>query len=297
MLEPTVGMEGKQRRLPGAGKAKTLPGVLPGQLALPFGGEAPKAGRNAAPRPRAEIRREAPGRRLRVGSGRALEEVRLEQSLAGHIPSGKALNLKLTDNRYSMVAVRRAPVGYRVRVHRMFAGATPHLVRALARYVVHNDRRASVVLGDYIEKNKHIIRQQPRRPRKLTVRTAGRFHDLQAIYDRLNAEYFAGQMKAQITWGPAVKRRGRQRSIKMGSFSVEDRVIRIHPALDQPGVPGYFVAWIVFHEMLHGKYEVIRVGGRRCFHPKEFLEEERTFAEYHRACAWERANIDRLLGG
>ena len=30
----------------------------------------------------------------------------------------------------------------------------------------------------------------------------------------------------------------------MGSFAVEDRIIRIHPALDQDCVPDYFVASI-----------------------------------------------------
>ena len=75
----------------------------------------------------------------------------------------------------------------------------------------------------------------------------------------------------------------------MGSFAVEDRVIRIHPALDQACVPDYFVAWIVFHEMLHGKHEVKRENGRRRFHTPEFLEEERQFPDYDRACAWEKA--------
>ena len=37
----------------------------------------------------------------------------------------------------------------------------------------------------------------------------------------------------------------------MGSYSVEDRLIRIHPTLDRPDVPRYYVAWIVYHEMLH----------------------------------------------
>lgn len=266
-------------------------------------GAASLAGCPPAPRSRREPRRSTAARRLRLPAAtsgepeRPLDEQRLEHALAGHLPPGKSLSLTLTDNRYSMVAVRRAPSGYRVRIHRMFAGVEPRMVRALARYVVHNDRRASGLLGDYIERNKHIIKQQPRRPRKITIRTAGRYHDLQAIYDRLNGEYFANKIEARITWGPSLSRRRRRRSIKMGSFSVEDRVIRIHPALDQAGVPGYFVAWIVFHEMLHGKHEVTRVGGRRCFHTKEFLAEERTYGEYPRACAWEKRNIDRLLGG
>jgi hypothetical protein len=130
----------------------------------------------------------------------------------------------------------------------------------------------------------------------VVLRTAGRAHDLRAIYDRLNREYFDGKLDARITWGSAPRRQRPRRSIKMGSFAVEDRLIRIHPVLDHASVPDYFVAWIVFHEMLHGKYEVIRKGDRRCFHTKEFIAEERTFRDYQRACAWERANMDRLLG-
>ncbi|MFL5305099.1 MAG: hypothetical protein ACJ8F1_07785 [Polyangia bacterium] len=216
-------------------------------------------------------------------------------ALALYLPPGKTLELRLTNNHYSMISVRRKSDGYRLRLHQMFVGAEPRVVRALARYVVHNDRRASTLLGEYIEQNQHIIRQQARRPRRLTLRTTGKFHDLQAIFDRLNTERFDSSLDARITWGPTTSRRQRRRSIKMGSFAVEDRIIRIHPALDQACVPDYFVAWIVFHEMLHGKHEVRRENGRRRFHTPAFLAEERLFADYDRACAWEKQNLDRLL--
>jgi predicted metal-dependent hydrolase len=218
-------------------------------------------------------------------------------ALALYLPPGKTLELRLTNNHYSMISVRRKLDGYRLRLHHMFIGAGQRIVRALARYVVHNDRRASALLGEYIEQNQHIIRQQVRQPRKVRLRTAGSYHDLKAIFDRLNAQRFEGKLEARITWGPVSDRKRRRRSIKMGSFAVEDRIIRIHPALDQAHVPDYFVSWIVFHEMLHGKHEVLRKDGRRRFHTKEFLAEERTFADYDRACAWEKANLDRLLRG
>jgi hypothetical protein len=223
--------------------------------------------------------------------------VQLEECLRAHLPAGRGLRVTLTDNRYTMVMVRRAPERYSVRLHRMFAAAEPKLARAIARYVVFNDPRASAVIGAFIEKHQHIIRARPRRSPSLVMRPLGAAHDLQAIYQRLNALHFGGNLTARITWGVAPRRELPRRSIKMGSFAVEDRIIRIHPVLDHASVPDYFVAWIVFHEMLHGKYAVIRRGGRRCFHSKEFLAEERTFPDYDRACAWERANIDRLLGG
>lgn len=272
------------------------------QLVLPFIGRGarPEADGPAVSTSRRALRgttgRTTAPRRVRWRDERAVEERAMEETLLGLLPPGKALQLTLTDNRYSMVAVRRLPDGYRVRLHRMFAAAEPRLVRALARYVVHNDARASALLGEHIERHKHQIRQQPRQTRTLVLRTAGAHHDLQVIFDALNQAHFGGALDARITWGPAAKARGRRRSIKMGSFSVEDRIIRIHPALDQPDVPGYFVAWIVFHEMLHGKHAVVRVGGRRCFHPPAFLDDERGFPDYERATAWERANIDKLLG-
>jgi predicted metal-dependent hydrolase len=281
------------------------PLVLAGQLALPFTLEGSTSeaaiGPRSAPRPRTLLARTGgarPARPLRAlePSERSPEELALEQRLADRIPKGRALSVRLTDNRYTMVMVRRAPSEYVVRLHRMFADADGALVRAIARYVVANDARASAVIGAFIERNQHVIAQQPQRQRRVVVRTAGRCHDLQAMFDQLNHEYFGGALQARITWGSAPRRLRPRRSIKMGSFAVEDRLIRIHPVLDDPGVPNYFVAWIVFHEMLHGKFEVVRKGDRRCFHSKEFLAEERTFRDYERASAWERANIDRLLG-
>ena len=177
-------------------------------------------------------------------------------ALGLYLPPGKTLELRLTDNHYSMISVRRKQDGYRLRLHHMFVGAGARVVRALARYVVHNDRRASALLGEFIEEHQHVIRKQVRAPRQVRLRTAGQHHDLQAIYDRLNAHRFDGKLEARITWGPVSDRKRRRRSIKMGSFAVEDRLIRIHPALDQAIVPEYFVSWIVFHEMLHGKHEI-----------------------------------------
>jgi hypothetical protein len=176
----------------------------------------------------------------------------------------------------------------------MFAEAEPRMVRALARYVVHNDQRASALLGEFIERHQHMIAKAPRRSQPAVLRTRGRVHDLGVIFDRINHRYFGGRHEARITWGPT-RRVERQRSLKVGSYSVEDRLIRVHPVLDQEMVPGYFLEWIVFHEMLHGKHAIRRVGSRRSFHPTAFSQEEQRFAEYGRARLWERANMERLF--
>lgn len=227
---------------------------------------------------------------------RPSEEVQLEHGLSTYLPPGKSVALRLTENRYAIISVKRGCDFYRVRVHRMFVSAEPRLVRALARYVVHNDARASALLGDFIEQNQHLIARRPRRKQRRVLRTRGRVHDLGAIFDRLNHRYFADRHKARITWGPT-RRVRQQRSLRVGSYSVEDRLIRVHPVLDQEMVPAYFLEWIVFHEMLHGTHAVRRVGRRRSFHPPQFAHAERRFADYGRARLWEQANRERLLGG
>jgi len=247
---------------------------------------------------RRQLRPEAAPRqaRLPVPDDLQIHERALASALRPYLPPGKALELRLTNNHYSMISVRRKSDGYRLRLHRMFAGAAPRTMRALARYVVHNDRRASRLLGEFIERHQHIIKSQTQPTRRIALRTTGRHHDLQSIFDGLNADRFAGALDARITWGASSSVRAR-RSIKMGSFAVEDRVIRIHPVLDQPDVPEYFVRWIVFHEMLHGKHDILRKGARRVFHSQAFLDDERTYPDFARATEWERANLDRLLGG
>jgi predicted metal-dependent hydrolase len=224
----------------------------------------------------------------------------LEHRIAQHVPEAR-LALAVTDNRYTMISVKREKGLYRLRLHHMFLDAEPEVVRALGKYVARNDRDASRLLGHFIDINQRKIRRQRRhlrRPPAVTIETRGEVHDLQDIYDDLNLRYFADCIDARITWGqrnpPGAKRR-RRNSIKMGSYSVEDRLIRIHPSLDRMFVPREFVEWIVYHEMLHQKHDIPIIGGRRIFHTEEFMAEEASFEHYEDARQWERDNLDRLL--
>jgi hypothetical protein len=110
-------------------------------------------------------------------------------------------------------------------------------------------------------------------------------------------------VNAVITWGKHSTRRRRdvagrkaaRSTIKLGSYSGVERLIRIHPSLDRKWVPRYFVAYIVYHEMLHHVIPASRGLGRTLLHPPEFLAREREFRHYERAIAWERRYIGRLL--
>ncbi|MBA2538643.1 MAG: hypothetical protein H0V17_03335 [Deltaproteobacteria bacterium] len=220
----------------------------------------------------------------------------LERRIRAHLSKGR-VQVTLTDNRYTMISVRRVTKErrYEVRLHHMFADADPVITRALARYIADNDAEASRVLGDFIDDNSGHVKGRARRAPATVLFTAGEFHDLRQIFDELNARYFDNKIEASITWGARTGKVRRRNSIKMGSYSVEDRLIRIHRSLDREFVPRFFVAWIVFHEMLHQVHDIRVKNGRREFHSKEFMADEAHFDQYEEARSWERRHLDAIL--
>ena len=239
------------------------------------------------PSPRVELE---PDRLVRVW--RRVLERRLRSRLKARV------QIELHDNTHTMITFRRSRGGWRMRLHHMFLAATDDVLTALARYVGWADAEASVHLDRFIERNKIFIRKvtPAQLRRRLRIDPVGDHHDLQDIFLQLNRRYFDEQIAATITYGPAPRARGTRKSIKMGSYSAETKVIRIHPALDQRQVPRFFVEWIVFHEMLHHVHRARRgEDGRRCVHTPEFLAQERTFHDFRRAQRWEDENLDFLL--
>ena len=150
------------------------------------------------------------------------------------------------------------------------------------------------MLGDFIDANADAVRGK-KKPTAPVLITTGDHHDLRTIFDELNARYFDNTIDAAITWGARTGAPRRRTSVKMGSYSVEERLIRIHRSLDRGFVPRFFVEWIVFHEMLHQVHDIKVKNGRREFHSKAFLDAEAGFDRYVEARAWERANLDALL--
>ncbi len=226
---------------------------------------------------------------IHEGARQALER-RLELAFGGPVQLG------VTDNRRRMVTQTRSRGRLRVRLHMMFLGASERVKNALVAYVVHGEREGSQIVGEFIEQNLHRIRASRIAPGQL--RTAGQVHDLDAILHDVNQRYFGGTVSdVLITWGRATSPRSNSKrtSIKLGSYSATERLIRIHPALDQRWVPRYFVQYIVYHELLHHLVPEARVAGRTLLHPPEFQRREQDFQKLSRALTWEQKHIDRLL--
>jgi hypothetical protein len=224
------------------------------------------------------------------GARQALER-RLSQAYHGLVL------LSVTDNTRHMVSHTVQAGILQARIHHMFLDAPPVVQEALARYVVKGERAASAIVGKYIEDNGNRIRAC--RPVVTPLVTQGKCHDLHPLYHAINDKYFGGAVDALITWGrrtSPTKDRAR-RTIKLGSYSATERLIRVHPVLDRAWVPRYFVSYIVYHEMLHHVIPSSHGSGRRMLHPPVFQARERLFRDFDRAHAWERAHIGRLLRG
>lgn len=126
----------------------------------------------------------------------------------------------------------------------------------------------------------------------------GEYFDLREIFDRLHARYFCRAAVLDgytIAWGRRRRLPPREYFV-FGSIQEDDRLIRIHPLLDAPWVPGWFLDYVVYHEMLHAIVpDEFLPGGRRRVHTAEFVRREQLFAHYRKARRWEDANLTRFL--
>ncbi len=132
--------------------------------------------------------------------------------------------------------------------------------------------------------------------RPLLAELPGRYFDLRAIFNKLNAKYFGNSLRRyRIIWG----RRRRQRPrlyLTFATIQEEDRVIRVHPLLDAAFVPRWFLEYVLYHEMLHAKVpDEPLPSGRRRVHTARFRELERRFPLYTRARRWEAENLRRFF--
>lgn len=139
---------------------------------------------------------------------------------------------------------------------------------------------------------------RPRLPlqRQLELDTEGRYFDLRALFEKLNTRHFGNRLRGyKIAWGRRRRQRPREYFV-FGTIQEEDRIIRINPWLDQAFVPGWFLEYVLYHEMLHAVVPDVPLrDGRRRVHTAEFNRREREYRFYKRARRWEEENLARFL--
>ena len=224
---------------------------------------------------------------------------------------GRLAELVLTNNRSTIMTAKwvaepanlALPPEQRalsLRLQGCFAFAPMPVLVAVARFAQAGHRPR--VRERYLEVLRSYSQQYsaPARSRRLVTR--GQHHDLVLLRDRLNRDYFNGELDVAITWGRALPSSGcgtgRSRarcSIELGSYSHDDNLIRIHRLLDRSTVPGFVVESVVHHELVHAALPLRVIGGRRQLHGSDFRQLERRYAHLAEAEAWLDRHLAELL--
>jgi hypothetical protein len=168
-----------------------------------------------------------------------------------------------------------------VRMTDLLAGAPAPVIEALAFILIGKLYRKTIprlyahryrlyMNRKDVRRQAHLVRQI--RGRKFISGPKGTHHDLEAVFQRLNAQFFDGMLgQPMLGWS-----RGESRSM-LGHFDPSHNAIIISRIFDRPQVPALGLEYVMFHEMLHLRYPVDHAGARRRVHTKEFREAEKKF--------------------
>lgn len=112
-------------------------------------------------------------------------------------------------------------------------------------------------------------------------------HHLESLAAEIHRTYFFKYSPLRVRWGHNIARK-RRRSIRLGSYNHITLEIRIHPSLNSPRIPAFFIQSVIHHEYLH---HVLGANHNRRFHAHE-----RQFRYHRESKEWLRRNLFGLLG-
>ena len=118
--------------------------------------------------------------------------------------------------------------------------------------------------------------------------------DIDAMFERLNREYFNGKIQATVKWGRDVKTQNK-RGFRYGSYDENKKLIRLHPRLKQKFVPLYVLELTLYHEMCHQFAPSYKKNGSWQSHHPEFKKKEKEYRNFKDARNWEKNNWHKLL--
>jgi predicted SprT family Zn-dependent metalloprotease len=112
-------------------------------------------------------------------------------------------------------------------------------------------------------------------------------HHLDSLAAEIHRTYFFKYPPLRVRWGHNITRK-RRRSIRLGSYNHVTLEIRIHPSLNSPRIPAFFIQSVIHHEYLH---HVLGANHNRRFHAHE-----RQFRYHRESKEWLRRHLFGLLG-
>lgn len=176
-----------------------------------------------------------------------------------------------------------------VRISDLLEGAPDDVLSSLAHMLIaklyrkaigreHSLRYRRYVSSHEVTRKAHLVRQI--RGRKRLASAVGHTHNLEEIFDHLNARFFHSLLgRPRLAWSASTARN------RLGHYDPAHNAIVVSRVFDHPHIPRAAIEYIVYHEMLHLKHPVKLRGSRRCVHSAEFRAEEKLFPQLAEAKA------------
>ncbi len=209
---------------------------------------------------------------------------------------GRPVQVRFGRARRQVIVVEgtRSEGALRVRMNELFSEAPEDVRQATADWLRagRRARRSCRLLDEWIASME--ARFRSRSNRRTRLRLEGEHYHLGLLLEELLESEFPGELATTpgVTWG----RRGRaRRSLQLGSYDPSEHLIRLHPVLDQPGVPRFFVRYVLFHELLHAALPRERRNGRDLHHGPLFRAREEGYEDYESALDWQERHLKRLM--
>jgi len=109
----------------------------------------------------------------------------------------------------------------------------------------------------------------------------GGFRDLGTLFERVNREMFDSALgRPRLHWAARISKS------RFGSYDRVRDVVCMNPVLDDPRVPEFVTAYVLYHELLHKSHGFRLAGTRRMAHTREFAADERRFPGCDAASGW-----------
>lgn len=189
-----------------------------------------------------------------------------------------------------------AKAGVHLSLHGFFKDV-PHATVADLAHWLRVGRRAHAGckrLDDWIQSQ--VAGLPPKTPRRVRLKTNGEHHDLTPLMESVRLQEFPGEFSdtlplPAITWSQQ-STKSKLRTLRLGSYNKASNLVRIHPVLDDPKAPEFFVRYVIFHELLHAVHPTFKgPGGRWVHHSREFRQRESLYPDFERALAWEQKDL------
>lgn len=208
--------------------------------------------------------------------------------------SKKKLQVKINDNRSTMLSVKWDPDCTKVSLHRMFLEAPRNIMQELACYLRRESSFISPSLKAFIEFNLQKLDYSHQLDIS-QLKSQGNVYNIRQMYQELNREYFNGKLRLHITWFGKSTQRNRTK-VTFGLYHDPLRLIKIHRLLDSPSIPDYVVSYVIYHEMLHHVCPAyVDEKGMNRVHSREFKMKEQNYRHFNLAQSWIKEHQDFLF--